>query len=556
MAYSDDILATSGLVSYWRLGDTGTTAVDGPGLNDGTVSGATTGAIGITGGGANAAMTFDGVNDLVTIPHDAGLVFAGDFTVEAWFKPSAVSSSFPMALVKATGTSLAARQYGLYINSANKWVGTIPSSAANNQITHTASGSTTAYQHLVLILRGTVIEVWVNNVKASATVVGTPYVQSAVAGSLYFGANVSTTYWPGDIDEVAIYNVALADATIASHYTAGTTSPGQFVSDTFTDTDGTNIVSHTGETGATWTLKSSGANPMVVRSNRVVSEDTVAGRRLWYTASGTPATANYDVDGTLYIASVTAGLEGWFLARAEVNAETGYVATRRSDGWRIVKLVTGTYTSLGAWVNTPTVGATETVKLEIRENSQKLSIDGTLRISATDSVITAIGKVGVGAVGIQSASTGFHVDSVSAFDLVQVARPTADVTDGTWTDQAGGVSLFAAIDEVTASDADYIQSAIATLTADVSEISLGTITDPAVSTGHIIRYRYGKDAVAGDVVNLTVSLRQGTATEIAAWTHTDIGVGPITVAQTLTALQADAVTDYSALRLRFSSVKV
>ena len=329
-----------------------------------------------------------------------------------------------------------------------------------------------------------------------------------------------------------------------------------FVSDTFTDTDGTNIVSHTGETGSTWTLKSSGANPLVVRSNRVVSEDTVAGRRLWYTAFGTPATANYDVDGTIYIASVTAGLEGWLMARAEVNAETGYVATRRSDGWRLVKLVAGTYTSLGAWVNTPTVGATETVKLEIRENSQKLYIDGTLRISATDSVITAIGRVGVGAVGIQSASTGFHIDSVSASDLVQVARPTTDVTDGTWTDQAGGVSLFAAIDEAVASDADYIQSVNATTTADVAEIALGIITDPAVSTGHVIRYRYGKDAAAGDVVNLTVSLRQGTATEIAAWTHTDISDVPITVAQTLTALQADAVTDYSALRLRFSSIKV
>jgi len=144
----------------------------------------------------------------------------------------------------------------------------------------------------------------------------------------------------------------------------------------------------------------------------------------------------------------------------------------------------------------------------------------------------------------------------SGAPTAQYARPTTDVTDGTWTDQAGGVILFAAIDEVTASDADYIQSANATTTADVSEIALGTITDPAVSTGHIIRYRYGKDTASGDVVNLTVSLRQGTATEIAAWTHTDIGVGPTTVAQTLTTAQADAVTDYSALRLRLSSVKV
>ena len=137
----------------------------------------------------------------------------------------------------------------------------------------------------------------------------------------------------------------------------------------------------------------------------------------------------------------------------------------------------------------------------------------------------------------------------------QFARPTTDVTDGTWTDQAGGVSLFAAIDEVTASDADYIQSAVATLTADVAEIALGTITDPAVSTGHVVRYRYGKDTAAGDVVNLTVSLRQGTATEIASWTHAGLSEVTATVSQTLTAAQADAITDYTALRLRFSAIK-
>lgn len=37
--------------------------------------------------------------------------------------------------------------------------------------------------------------------------------------------------------------------------------------------------------------------------------------------------------------------------------------------------------------------------------------------------------------------------------MVQVGRPSADHTDGDWTDQAGGTNLYAAIDESSADDA-------------------------------------------------------------------------------------------------------
>jgi len=233
----------------------------------------------------------------------------------------------------------------------------------------------------------------------------------------------------------------------------------------------------------------------------------------------------------------------------------------------------GTSTSVLALDTAYLVELAVTINAATGDDYAELRLDGaTIATSSTlDLGTVAPGRYEMGLVttagGVNYAAWYDDVainDSTGATDATwvgatisgQFARPTTDVTDGTWTDQAGGVSLFAAIDEVTSSDADYIQSANATATADVSEIALGTITDPAVSTGHVVRYRYGKDTAAGDVVNLTVSLRQGTATEIAAWTHTDIGVGPITVAQTLTAAQADAVTDYSALRLRFSSITV
>ncbi|HXI15508.1 MAG TPA: hypothetical protein VNM48_03980 [Chloroflexota bacterium] len=138
----------------------------------------------------------------------------------------------------------------------------------------------------------------------------------------------------------------------------------------------------------------------------------------------------------------------------------------------------------------------------------------------------------------------------------QFARPNADTSTGTWTDQAGGsAALYAAIDEasIAVNDADYLQSALSPA-SDAYTAALTSVTDPAVSTGHIVRYRYRKDAAGGDAVSLVVTLKQG-ATTIATWTHSTVdgSLGWATAVQTLTAAQADAITDYATLSLQFTA---
>jgi hypothetical protein len=129
---------------------------------------------------------------------------------------------------------------------------------------------------------------------------------------------------------------------------------------------------------------------------------------------------------------------------------------------------------------------------------------------------------------------------------VQLVRPISDITVGGWTT----APLWSKIDEVSADDTDFITST-GSAVADVSEVLIGSLSDPASSTGHKVRYRYQKDTGVG-TVNLTVRLMQGT-TEIASWTHTNIANGWTTVEQTLTSGQADSITNYADLRLRFES---
>jgi hypothetical protein len=139
--------------------------------------------------------------------------------------------------------------------------------------------------------------------------------------------------------------------------------------------------------------------------------------------------------------------------------------------------------------------------------------------------------------------------------IPQKARPDSDVSLGYWTDEGDGTTdIYQSIDEASPNDADYIKSSFKP-SNDTSEYGLSNIVDPQVGSGHIVRYRYHKNNAGGNQINLTVKMMQG-STEIASWTHPDIGENPATAEKTLTQEQADSITDYADLRLRFIAVEV
>lgn len=135
------------------------------------------------------------------------------------------------------------------------------------------------------------------------------------------------------------------------------------------------------------------------------------------------------------------------------------------------------------------------------------------------------------------------------------AYPTADVTDGSWLNEAGSATnLFASVDEADVpTDSDYIQSATGP-SSDMVELSLGSVPDPRSSANHVLRYRVRLDA-AGQSVDITTELRQGTAalSTPASFATTISSATEATTAQVLSAAQADAITDYSSLRLRITA---
>ncbi len=131
-------------------------------------------------------------------------------------------------------------------------------------------------------------------------------------------------------------------------------------------------------------------------------------------------------------------------------------------------------------------------------------------------------------------------------------RPDGDQTVNNWT----STPLFEKIDEVTPSDTDFVQSENDPAN-DIMEVTLENQTDPASSTGHIVRYRYQKGQSGGGApgtINLIIGLYQGT-TLIASTTHSNIATGFVAGSFTLTGGEADNITDYNDLRVRIDADK-
>jgi hypothetical protein len=193
-----------------------------------------------------------------------------------------------------------------------------------------------------------------------------------------------------------------------------------FLEDSFTDTNGTLITAHTGETGAAWAVQS-GYSPSAtatIDNNRVVpaSSDNC------FVASGAPSDADYFVEGVIeFVSNLTStnlGVCGRMAAAANTMYLARYLGASGGPGWHLFKAVAGTFTELGSYPESyPGNGATRTVKLIMDGSNISLHVNGVERIAVVDSSITDAGKAGFRATTAATASTGAHLQSITAGNL-------------------------------------------------------------------------------------------------------------------------------------------
>lgn len=156
---------------------------------------------------------------------------------------------------------------------------------------------------------------------------------------------------------------------------------------------------------------------------------------------------------------------------------------------------------------------------------------------------------------LTAANIAAGLATVAAPTLVEMTalRPDSDISVGNWTTDTGATTnLYAAIDEVTANNSDFIRSGPLTPgVPDVVEVGLSNAPDPSTGNNHAVVYRVVKRGPA--TVNLTIYLMEG-ATQIASWTINGVSTEIVEGVHILSTAEANAITSYSDLRLKASAV--
>jgi hypothetical protein len=207
---------TTGLVGAWGFNEaSGATAGDASGAgNLATLSGATRTASGKFGG----AVSFDGIDDFVTVPDAAKLDLSTGMTLEAWVYPTQVTG-YHSVLFKE---NMAARRpsYALYASNGNSRPTTEVSSGSSLA---TLPGSqlipANTWSHIAATFDGANLRVYRNGV-----LIGTRALAGALVTSgdpLKLGGNrVWSEWFKGRIDEVRVWNAARSAAQIQADMNA------------------------------------------------------------------------------------------------------------------------------------------------------------------------------------------------------------------------------------------------------------------------------------------------------------------------------------------------
>ena len=210
--------ASHAVASYGFEEPVGTSVVDESGGNDGVVDGPER-----TGSGRfGRALSFDGDDDLVTVPDSASIDLTTGMTLEAWVKPEAATDWRTVIFKESSGHSA----YALYANGETDvpsvYLGGVSGALGTSEL------DAGKWTHLAATYDGNNLRLFVNG-----TLAGTlPHEGdlSATDGPLTFGANhVWGEHFRGLIDEVRVYNRALSAAELGDDLgrpvVAGTPAP-------------------------------------------------------------------------------------------------------------------------------------------------------------------------------------------------------------------------------------------------------------------------------------------------------------------------------------------
>lgn len=199
--------ASLGLVAAYSFNEgSGTAALDASGQgNHGAVGAATWTAAGKFGG----ALTFNGSSARVSIPDAPSLQITAALTLEAWVRPTTVTSAWRDVIFKGNDN--------YYLNatspSSSRPAAGALFSGVHGEVYGTSALGANAWTHLATTYDGTSQRLYVNGALVSSRAQSGPISTSnnplEIGGDHIYGL-----YFAGQIDEVRVYDTALSQAQV------------------------------------------------------------------------------------------------------------------------------------------------------------------------------------------------------------------------------------------------------------------------------------------------------------------------------------------------------
>jgi hypothetical protein len=227
LTYPEVVRADSPL-SYWRFGEaSGTVATDEMGATNGTYTGTVTlGAAGAIVGDANTAASFDGSTGYVALGNGFGFTGTSPMTVEAWVKAGTLDASYRRFLSKETQDTNGRQGYTMAsVASGGSGLLSFERFRDGQSDALAMTIPIGQYVHVVATYDGAAIVLYLNGVPNGSA--ASTRSLSSIAVPLHLATYSDPTlgpqeFFPGSIDELAIYGHALSAARVLVHYKVGT----------------------------------------------------------------------------------------------------------------------------------------------------------------------------------------------------------------------------------------------------------------------------------------------------------------------------------------------
>jgi hypothetical protein len=172
---------------------------------------------GLTGAN-NTAASFDGVDDIVSVPDSGSLDVTNGVTVEAWVKRTR-TGVWQNVLAKPGSGNTSAQNYALWVNTSNQPVGYFGNGSSSVAVT-APTALDTSWHYVVVTYDNATAKIYVDGVlKASTT--STVHLTANTKALAIGRAPDNSRIFGGVIDEAAVYGTALSATRVQAHFAKG-----------------------------------------------------------------------------------------------------------------------------------------------------------------------------------------------------------------------------------------------------------------------------------------------------------------------------------------------